>query len=109
MGPAPQAHQPTGADAGDNLAAGFGDEPENEGVVKPALRKNGSKQKETCVFVANFEKSQEDQDARQHEQGDEMAVFGKLMRPLPEPAGCDGEAEGKHRGAGNNPASRQVS
>ena len=90
--PAPEADDPTAGDGGEDAAAGFGDEPEDEGVVEPALRENSSEEEEPGIAVAPAVEGEGEDWSGENEQRKEMLVAVELGDPFKRPAGTGDEA-----------------
>jgi len=81
MIPAVDSRAPTEENCRKNFAAGFGDEPEGEGVEEPALRHHCGKQEQPRITIAVTKQCEPEKRSGKNDQGNEVFVIVRLAEP----------------------------
>src|SRR4030081_2217477 len=107
MVPTPDSSTPTDEHSSENLAPGFWNEPEDEHVVKPALRGHCHQEQKACVALPPTKQSQSKEWARHNQQRYEALVQMKMAHPQQRPSGHDYKSERHKYSAGDQAPSRR--
>src|SRR5579871_1782700 len=91
--PPPDSWNPTQTSCKNNLAPGFRNEPQEEGIVKPSLRHACRQEQQPSIAIAIAQQSRSQQWTGQHEQWDEPNVNLELTKPEREPPRHHEESE----------------
>ena len=107
--PTPESDHPAARHGDYDAPARFRNQPQDERIVKPALRQNAGQEKQQGVAVAPSPKRQGQQRPRHHQQWHEMLITVELRNPFQRPTGSEHKTCKQQKGRRPPSCARRVS